>query len=109
MSFLSGSLAGALVAGGVYYGFSNLIQSRTQAHRADLHDLSRRLLNPPAALNAPPPAAERIHHDAFSTQLKDRWNHEIEGLFRTSTELAAKGRDWAKRTLYGASGGKEKF
>ncbi|KZT24088.1 hypothetical protein NEOLEDRAFT_1135626 [Neolentinus lepideus HHB14362 ss-1] len=107
MSFLSGTLSGALVAGGLYYGFSNLIQTRTKAHNADLHTLSQRLLNPLPASDVPPTAAERIHRDAFSAQLKDRWNQEIGGLFKTSREWAVKGADWGKRTLYGASGKKE--
>ncbi|TFK46395.1 hypothetical protein OE88DRAFT_1739494 [Heliocybe sulcata] len=107
MSFIFGTLSGALVAGGAYYGFSNLIQTRTQTHRRDLHTLSQRLLNPPSALNAPAPAAARIAHDAFSAQLKERWNQEIGGIFQISREWAAKGADWGKRTLYGVSGGQK--
>ncbi|KAH9834751.1 uncharacterized protein C8Q71DRAFT_766217 [Rhodofomes roseus] len=36
MSFLVGPISGALAAGGVYYGFSTMIQTRTEQHRTDV-------------------------------------------------------------------------
>jgi altered-inheritance-of-mitochondria protein 5 len=54
MSFLLGTTAGALVAGGVYYGFSNLVHGRTVQHQAEC---VRSAPNAPnARLNAEPAA-----------------------------------------------------
>ncbi|KAJ7748404.1 hypothetical protein B0H16DRAFT_1725595 [Mycena metata] len=51
MSFVLGPVSGALVAGGLYYGYSNMMQIR-------LHKLSVRLVETPALIMAPPSAAE---------------------------------------------------
>ncbi|KDQ56683.1 hypothetical protein JAAARDRAFT_131933 [Jaapia argillacea MUCL 33604] len=101
MSFLTGTLSGALIAGGIYYGFSNLIQTRTKAHQADLHTLSQRLLDPPSSLPAPTPAVQRISHDNFGSYVKDRWNQEIEGMVRTSGGWISRAQEWSKKGLYG--------
>ncbi|TFK25432.1 hypothetical protein FA15DRAFT_550811, partial [Coprinopsis marcescibilis] len=92
MSFLAGPISGALVAGGVYYGFSNLITRRTEQHQRDLHRLSVRLSETPAFIQAPPPAAARVHHNELSTALKAQWNQEI-------AYLAAGFRDWNRRAM----------
>ncbi|EAU83932.2 hypothetical protein CC1G_10337 [Coprinopsis cinerea okayama7 len=114
MSYFLGPISGALVAGGVYYGFSSLITKSTSestsryqqskrpqtkpksslpptrpyapsylitAHPNDyttsLRYLSNRLLDTPAYIPAPPPAAARVHHNEFTETLKSRWNQEI--------------------------------
>ncbi|KAG2007027.1 hypothetical protein CC2G_014756 [Coprinopsis cinerea AmutBmut pab1-1] len=77
MSYFLGPISGALVAGGVYYGFSSLITKRTEQHQRDLRYLSNRLLDTPAYIPAPPPAAARVHHNEFTETLKSRWNQEI--------------------------------
>lgn len=77
MSFLVGPLSGAVVAGGIYYGFSNLITKRTEQHQKDLHRLTLRLSETPTYIQAPPPASSRIHQHDFSTTLKNTWNQEV--------------------------------
>ncbi|KAK7680390.1 hypothetical protein QCA50_016630 [Cerrena zonata] len=101
MSFLVGPISGALVAGGVYYGFSTMIQSSTERHRTDLHLLSRRLVDASATVPAPPSASERIHHSQFNTLLKSKWNTQLGNLFDGVRELDEKAVDWTKRVLYG--------
>ncbi|KAF7304090.1 hypothetical protein MIND_00640500 [Mycena indigotica] len=90
MSFLLGPVSGALVAGGLYYGYSTVMQTRTEQHRKDLHILSTRLTTTPALMTAPPPAASRISPTPFSAVLKERWNHEIGA-------LVAEARTWEDR------------
>ncbi|PPQ99308.1 hypothetical protein CVT24_009176 [Panaeolus cyanescens] len=96
-----GPLSGALVAGGVYYGFSNLMQTRTEQHIKDLHTLTTRLTESPALIHAPPPAASRIHKDPLVTEIKSRWNHEIAMLFRGFQNLDRSAVEWGKSLLYG--------
>ncbi|KAF8957528.1 hypothetical protein BDZ97DRAFT_104269 [Flammula alnicola] len=62
MSFLVGPVSGALVAGGVYYGFSNLIQTRTEQHIKDLHALSVRLVETPNWYKHRPPRQHGYAH-----------------------------------------------
>ncbi|CAL1710211.1 unnamed protein product [Somion occarium] len=100
MSFLVGPLSGALVAGGVYYGFSTMIQSNTERHKADLYSLSRRLVDA-STIPAPPSAAARIEESRFNTVLKSRWNTEVATLFQSIGELDQKAVAWGKRVLYG--------
>ncbi|KAF5384443.1 hypothetical protein D9615_003408 [Tricholomella constricta] len=122
MSILIGPVSGALVAGGashlhnflqhltatkrklgctqVYYGFSNLMHTRTEQHRADLHALSVRLVSTPTT-PAPPPAAARITHHPFSSMLKDRWNHELGALFAGFGSWDRRAVAWGRRVLYG--------
>ncbi|KAF8902534.1 hypothetical protein CPB84DRAFT_1645003, partial [Gymnopilus junonius] len=101
MSFLLGPLSGALVAGGVYYGFSNLIRTRTQQHITDLHNLSVRLVETPTLVPAPDPAATRVKPHAFSAELKSRWNEQIAALFTNVHSLDRTAVEWGKSLVYG--------
>ncbi|KAI0634571.1 hypothetical protein C8Q77DRAFT_1055426 [Trametes polyzona] len=101
MSFLVGTASGALVAGGVYYGLSSMISTRTQQHRVDLHHLSERLVNASSDIPAPTPAAARIPHRPFVSMLQNGWNNQIEALFRSTRDLDQQVMDWARKTLYG--------
>ncbi|KII92392.1 hypothetical protein PLICRDRAFT_50779 [Plicaturopsis crispa FD-325 SS-3] len=102
MSFLVGPVSGALVAGGVYYGFSNLIATRTAQHQSDLHSLSVRLVDAPTYIPAPLPAAARITHHPFLSVFQDRWNAEIETLFRGFGSWDLRAQEWGKKLLYGS-------
>ncbi|EIM87364.1 uncharacterized protein STEHIDRAFT_56384 [Stereum hirsutum FP-91666 SS1] len=101
MSFVLGPLSGALVAGGFYYGFSNLIQTRTEKHRRDMHTLSIQLITPPSAHPAPASAAARIVHEPFSSILKTQWNERLAGLYRTVGDSEGRLVQWGKKVLYG--------
>ncbi|KAF5367531.1 hypothetical protein D9758_003606 [Tetrapyrgos nigripes] len=101
MSFLIGPASGALVAGGVYYGFSNLIQTRTQQLSTDLHIQSVRLVETPNVIQAPPPAASRIPEKTFSTLLQTKWNEQIEGVFNWARESDKRAVELARKMLYG--------
>ncbi|KAH9944923.1 hypothetical protein B0H21DRAFT_694243 [Amylocystis lapponica] len=101
MSFLVGPVSGALVAGGVYYGFSTMIHSRTQQHRLDLHRLSERLLDAPSDIPAPIPASQRITYHPFSSMLKSQWNAQVETVFRAAGEWDQRVMGWSRRLLYG--------
>ncbi|KAI0943519.1 hypothetical protein AcW1_002666 [Taiwanofungus camphoratus] len=101
MSLLVGPASGALVAGGIYYGFSTMIQTRTERHCSDLLELSQRLLDSPYGTSAPPPASERILRRPFATVLKSQWNTQMETLFRTAGEWDQRATDWGRRILYG--------
>ncbi|KAF7300070.1 hypothetical protein MKEN_01330100 [Mycena kentingensis (nom. inval.)] len=94
-------LGGALVAGGLYYGYSNMIHARTEQHRRDLHAISTRLVHTPAFLAAPPPAAARIAPDPFSATLKERWNAEISAAVATVRDMGGKAQEQARKMLYG--------
>ncbi|KAA1474533.1 hypothetical protein DENSPDRAFT_841133 [Dentipellis sp. KUC8613] len=101
MSFLVGPVSGALVAGGIYYGFSNLIQSRTEQHRQDLHRLAQHFTESIPSHPAPASAAARVVHRPFTALLKQQWNEKIAAFVdgaRASEERVA---DWSRRTLYG--------
>ncbi|KAJ7748423.1 hypothetical protein B0H16DRAFT_906983 [Mycena metata] len=101
MSFLLGPVSGALVAGGLYYGYSNMMQIRTQTHITDLHKLSVRLVETPALIMAPPSAATRVTPRPFSTLLQSRWNQEVASLFAGMREWDTRAQEWGKRLLYG--------
>ncbi|KAF8065047.1 hypothetical protein FPV67DRAFT_167006 [Lyophyllum atratum] len=101
MSFLIGPASGALVAGGVYYGFSNLIHTRTEQHRRDLHTLSARLIEDPTFAQAAPSAATRITHRPFTSLMKAKWNQEIEYLFAGFASWDQRAQEWGRRVLYG--------
>ncbi|KAH7928879.1 hypothetical protein BV22DRAFT_1110251 [Leucogyrophana mollusca] len=103
MSFLVGSLAGALATGGVYYGFSNLIQTRTTQHRTDLHVLSERLVNASTIVPSPPPASMRISHRPFASLIQSRWNEEVAGLFASVGRWERRAEEWGRKVLYGDS------
>ncbi|KAF8241093.1 hypothetical protein L208DRAFT_1427399, partial [Tricholoma matsutake] len=101
MSFLVGPVSGALVVGGVYYGFSNLIHTRTEQHRKDLHHLSVRLIETPALVQAPPSAASRIKPQSFTSYVQGRWNRELAYLFAGFQQWDKRAQDWGRRLLYG--------
>ncbi|TRM67079.1 hypothetical protein BD626DRAFT_484695 [Schizophyllum amplum] len=101
MSFLVGSLSGAVVAGGFYYGFSNLINSRTADHRRDLHTLSVRLVDHPSLVPAPPSAASRVTDRSFGDLVQTRWNQELAKLFHGARDLDQRAVAWGKSLLYG--------
>ncbi|KAJ6619249.1 hypothetical protein B0H10DRAFT_1793943, partial [Mycena sp. CBHHK59/15] len=98
--FLLGPLSGALVAGGFYYGYSNMIQTRTEAHRRDLHTLSVRLVATPALIVAPPSAATRITPRPLTTLVQSRWNQEVAALFAGLGAWDTRAQQWGKRLLY---------
>ncbi|KAI6026040.1 hypothetical protein EDC04DRAFT_228057 [Pisolithus marmoratus] len=100
MSFLAGSVAGALVSGGVYYGFSSLMQSKTAHLRADLHLLSERLVTA-STIVPPPPASTRIVHRPFLTLVQSRWNQEVASIFATLTRWEQHASEWGRKRLYG--------
>ncbi|KAH9903214.1 hypothetical protein C8Q73DRAFT_634741 [Cubamyces lactineus] len=108
MSFLVGSVSGALVAGGVYYGFSSMISSRAQQHSADLHRLSERLVHASSDIPAPLPASARIPQRPFVSMLQNSWNSQVEALFRRTRDLDQQVVDWARKTLYGGEAGRSK-
>ncbi|KAI0267492.1 hypothetical protein BC834DRAFT_871540 [Gloeopeniophorella convolvens] len=101
MSFLIGPVSGALVAGGVYYGFSNLIESRTEQHRKDLHVLARRLITPPAEQDPPPSAADRITHSPFTSIVKQSWNDRLGELYGFTRREGERAGAWGRKVLYG--------
>ncbi|KAH9914100.1 uncharacterized protein B0H18DRAFT_856582, partial [Fomitopsis serialis] len=102
MSFIIGPVSGALAAEGyVYYGFSTMIQTRTEQHRSDLHALSRRLVEADTIVPAPPPASERIIRRPFTAMLKHQWNTEVEALFRSAGDWDRRVVDWGRKVLYG--------
>ncbi|KAL1751574.1 hypothetical protein FB107DRAFT_278536 [Schizophyllum commune] len=104
MSFLVGSLSGAVVAGGFYYGFSNLINSRTSEHRRDLHSLSVRLVDHPTLVPAPPSAASRVSDSDFGDLVRLRWNQQLSKLFLGARDLDQRAVAWGKSLLYGQEG-----
>ncbi|OSD00961.1 hypothetical protein PYCCODRAFT_1478746 [Trametes coccinea BRFM310] len=108
MSFLVGTASGALVAGGIYYGFSSMISSRTQKHSSDLHRLSERLVNASSDIPAPLPAAARVQHRPFTAMLQSGWNNQIEALFRGTRDLDQRAAEWARKTLYGGAANSRK-
>jgi len=104
MSVLVGTLSGVLVAGGVYYGFSNMMHTRTELHRRDLNALSSKMSVPlPATMDAPPPAAERIAHSPMKALLKSRWNEQVEGLVKSAGSLEQNMSEWSRKWLYGGA------
>ncbi|QRV84725.1 hypothetical protein RhiJN_26792 [Ceratobasidium sp. AG-Ba] len=76
MTVLMGTAAGGLTAAAVYYGFSRLFETRTNALKRDLKTLSNELSHP--AVSGPLPAAARIHRSPFREMVQQRWNTEIE-------------------------------
>ncbi|KAI0049484.1 hypothetical protein FA95DRAFT_1489051 [Auriscalpium vulgare] len=101
MSFIVGPLSGALFAGGIYYGFSNLIQTRTEQHRSDLHTLSQRLIAPPSIHPAPPTAAARIVRNPFGSLVKHSWNDRLTGLYSSVRRESSRAGAWGRSVLYG--------
>ncbi|KIJ98675.1 hypothetical protein K443DRAFT_680597 [Laccaria amethystina LaAM-08-1] len=104
MSALVGPASGALIAGGVYYGFSNLMQQRTEQLQRDLHTLSLRLTETPALVQAPPSAAARISTHPFSLYFTSQWNKEVARLFAGFRFLDNRVEEWGRGLLYGFRG-----
>ncbi|KAJ6545475.1 hypothetical protein B0H19DRAFT_955738 [Mycena capillaripes] len=102
MSFLLGPVSGALVASGLYYGYSRMIQTRTETHIRDLHTLSVRLVEAPALIMAPPSAATRVTPRPFTSLLQSRWNQEVASLFAELGNWETRAQEWRKRLLYGS-------
>ncbi|KAI6002153.1 hypothetical protein EDD15DRAFT_2158442 [Pisolithus albus] len=104
MSFLAGSVAGAVVSGGVYYGFSTLMQSRyvvvTYFHASSLHSLSERLSSA-STIVPPPPASTRVVHRPFVTLVQSRWNQEVASIFATVAKWEQHASEWGRKLLYG--------
>ncbi|KAG1740399.1 uncharacterized protein EDB91DRAFT_1053180 [Suillus paluster] len=101
MSFAAGSLAGALVMGGIYHGFSNLMQTRTAQHRADIHTLSERLVSASTTIPSPPPASTRITYHPLTSLIQSKWNNEVAGLFGTVCQWEQRAVELGKKVLYG--------
>ncbi|KAJ3879003.1 hypothetical protein F5051DRAFT_404136 [Lentinula edodes] len=111
MSFLLGPVSGALVAGGIYYGFSNLIQARTMQLSTDLHIQSTLLLHSPTPAwisTYPSPAASRVEHSPFISLIQAGWNEQIEKAFvgvgqadKHVSNAVGEFRHWAGRKLAG--------
>jgi altered-inheritance-of-mitochondria protein 5 len=106
MSALVGPLSGALVAGSFYYGFSNLIQSRTEQHRRDLRILSVRMNEAPTHISAPPSAASRI--TPTSSLLQTSWNEQLTNVYRTLSHLDDRVVEWGRRVLYQGDAGEQR-
>ncbi|KAJ6514845.1 hypothetical protein C8R47DRAFT_961682 [Mycena vitilis] len=102
MSFLLGPVSGALVASGLYYGYSNMIQTRTKQTFNSLHILSVRLTETPALIMAPPSAAMRVTPRPFSSLLQSRWNQEVAALFAGMRDWDIRAQEWGKRLVYGS-------
>jgi len=100
MSFLVGPIAGGLVAGGVYYGFSNLIHTKTAQHRKDMHALSERLTGASTIVPSPPPASARIAHRTFPSLLQDKWNQQTAIIFGKVRSLDDKVLELGRKILY---------
>jgi len=100
MSFLVGTISGALVAGGVYYGFSNTIDTRTKKLNTDLHALSHRFRVDSAQLTTPT-ASDRITQRPFSTLMQSLWNQQVDALFNGVAEWDRRAVTWVRQVLYG--------
>ncbi|KAJ3844322.1 hypothetical protein F5878DRAFT_136583 [Lentinula raphanica] len=81
MSFLLGPVSGALVAGGIYYGFSNLIQTRTKQLSTDQSTLLLHSPTPAWISTYPSPAASRIERKPFLSLVQAGWNEQLEKTF----------------------------
>ncbi|KAG8795869.1 hypothetical protein FRC12_008592 [Ceratobasidium sp. 428] len=76
MTVFMGTAAGGLTAAAVYYGFSRMFETRTNAISRNLKGLSNELSSP--AVSGPLPASARIHRSPFREMVQQRWNAEIE-------------------------------
>lgn len=66
-----------------------------------LHALSVRLVETPTLVQAPTSAAARIKPHPLVSEMKSKWNDEIEGLFRGVHNLDKRAVEWGKSLLYG--------
>ncbi|PVF96686.1 hypothetical protein CPB86DRAFT_736401 [Serendipita vermifera] len=87
MSFAAGTVAGAILAGGVYYSFSYRLRNSTLQYKSTLHDLSQEMINPQTGIHIPPSAAERIpRSDTFGGLVKQQWNETVGNAFQKATD-----------------------
>ncbi|KIM24970.1 hypothetical protein M408DRAFT_17429 [Serendipita vermifera MAFF 305830] len=91
MSFLTGTLAGAVFAGGVYYSFSYRLRTEVVQYKSSLHRLSEEMIDPRSGVKLPAPAAERIAPAPFSALVKQQWNEQVGNTFRKVTEWRPRG------------------
>ncbi|KAH9171803.1 hypothetical protein EDB89DRAFT_1968725 [Lactarius sanguifluus] len=105
MSFLIGPVSGALVASGIYYGFSNLIESRTIQHRDNLHALSQKLVTPPSEHDTPPTAAARVVKKPLTALVKQGWNEKVSELYALTGRGGDRASSWGREVLYGGDAG----
>ncbi|KAG6337020.1 hypothetical protein ID866_2080 [Astraeus odoratus] len=101
MSFVAGTLAGALVSGGIYYGFSNLMQSRYVQLLSIVRVLSERLVTASTIVPSPPPASSRIAHRPFVALIQSRWNEELASAFSAVARWERHASEWGRKLLYG--------
>ncbi|KAG8992946.1 hypothetical protein FRB94_011167 [Tulasnella sp. JGI-2019a] len=78
MSFLLGSVTGGVVAGAVYYSFSQSFESKTRRLQNELRDLTVELAAP--TIPTPVPAARKIAYSPFRETLKEQWNQELSNI-----------------------------
>lgn len=72
-----------------------------------LHTLSTRLLAADTYVPAPLPAAARIAHHPFRSQLKTQWNTQIESLFRGVQGIDVRVAEWGRKVFYGGDASRE--
>jgi len=93
-----GVVSGAVVAGGLYYAFSNSIQSQTLKSRAQLQSLSQQLQSPLPP--TPQTVSNRQHvNQTFKGLLKQRWNEGLTTMFIRIHEWDRKVEDWGKSLI----------
>ena len=73
-----------------------------------MHHLSQRLVNAAADIPAPVPASQRIPQRPFVSMLKDKWNSQIEAVFRGTGRLEEDVAGWARKALYGGDADRTK-
>ncbi|KAF5325071.1 hypothetical protein D9619_009899 [Psilocybe cf. subviscida] len=88
----------------VYYGFSNLMQTRTEQHIRDLRALSVRLVDTPTLVLAPTSAAARIKPHPLASEVKAQWNDHVSALFTGVANLDKTAVRWGQSLLYGPPG-----
>ncbi|KAF9267929.1 hypothetical protein L218DRAFT_955103 [Marasmius fiardii PR-910] len=102
MSFFLGLVSGTLFAGGVYYGFSDMIHERLKQLSTDLHTQSVHLAETPTLVQAPPSAASRIPEKQFLDMVQTKWNDQVEGLYKWCQDVDRRVLDWGQKTVYGS-------
>ncbi|KAH0831223.1 hypothetical protein J3R83DRAFT_13802, partial [Lanmaoa asiatica] len=104
MSFLVGSLAGAVATGGVSRFLISFRAYFLPAARHDtysLHLLSEQLADASATIPGPLPASARIVERPFTTMLQSRWNEHVANVFSTVEGWERRASDWTRKVLYG--------
>ncbi|KAF8892886.1 BRO1-like domain-containing protein [Infundibulicybe gibba] len=82
----------------IYYGFSNLMHTRTEQHR-----IAVRLAGPPTLAAAPLSASSRITERPFSALFHEKWNQEVEYLFAGLRDWDRRAQAWGTKLLYGTA------